>query len=148
MTTDPTAPSNGTPPRTVEAWTQVAGHIVVANQRLPFCSCGDRAPNDWALSPREWRDEHLRGAWPVLVPKLDGESLEDWRSRLSDEYVKASAAEQELYDALGLGRSIPPGGAFPTITPEYADAGERVEVLQEQIEEVGRQIARGGPMSE
>jgi hypothetical protein len=141
MNEDPLEPSAGSPPRQVYPWTQVPGHDTVHPDRRPsFCSCGARQAADDGLTGREWRAAHLQEAWPFLVPRLNGERYEDWMSRISTEHVAASLLEQQIGDELGLGKPIPEGGRFPVMTDEYMRAGDRVEVLQHQLDEVRAKV--------
>lgn len=141
MNQDPLAAADGVPPRQVEAWTQVSGHVVVADRPRAFCSCGERAPRDWAGTAREWRQEHLREAWPILVPRAGDEPLGDWLNRIALEHSKAAQVEGRMRSDLGLDRPVEPGQPFPVITAEYADAGERVEVLERQMNAVRAKLS-------
>ncbi|WP_460796833.1 hypothetical protein [Nocardioides pacificus] len=132
---DPLAPSDGVPPRQVEPWTRVTGHVVVANRPQAFCSCGDGAPRDWAGTGREWRDEHLRDAWPELVPQLESESADDWFSRVALAHGDALHA---LSDLPTLRDSQP----IPVITNEDMDADDRLQVLEHQLNTVQVKIAK------
>jgi hypothetical protein len=124
----------GIPPRQVLRWTRVAGHVIVRTERPPFCSCGwhaeARAGADEAI------DEHLREAWPILVPKKDGESPAAWRTRvalLHEEAIQASAA---LWAEHRMDDGIRPGGSIPEIPRDWAMADERVQALDHQLQEM------------
>lgn len=133
-------PDSSPPPRQVMPWTRVPGHHVVGRLRA-FCECGAQPKDtDGTHDPDEWREEHLRDAWPILVPRVEGETLEAWMGRISDRLVEASAREQALFDRDGLGFPIPPGGQFPTISAEYEAASDRVEILQHQLDEVRTRV--------
>jgi len=141
MNVDPLAAADGVPPRQVEAWTQVSGHVVVADRPRAFCSCGERSPREWGGTGREWRQEHLREAWPILVPRNGDEPYGDWLNRIALEHSKAVQVEDRVYRHLGLDRPVEPGQPFPVITAEYAVAGERVEVLEHQMKTVRAKLS-------
>ena len=136
MSADPLAAADGVPPRHIEPWTQVSGHAVVANRPQAFCACGERAPRDWKGTGREWREAHLREAWPILVPRQGDESYGSWLDRIALRHSEAVRAEDELYHQLGFDHPVEPGQPYPVITDEYAATGERVEVLKHQVDEV------------
>lgn len=140
MNADPLTAADGVPPRQVEAWTQVSGHVVIAERPRAFCSCGERAARDWGDTGRAWREEHLREAWPVLVPRDVDEPYGDWLSRIALEHSKALQVEDHMRSLLGLDRPVEPGQPFPVITAEFADAGERVEVLEHQMNAVREKL--------
>lgn len=134
---DPLAPSNGVPPRQVEPWTQVDGHVVITNRPQAFCSCNERAPRDWPGTGRDWRDAHLSVAWPELVPQLEGESYEDWLSRIAQEHsdaLRAVAAHDQRPQ-----RDVEP---IPVMTTEEMAADDRLEVLEHQLLTVQARVAR------
>jgi len=79
---------------------------------------------------------HLREAWPILVPRLGDEPYASWLNRIALQHSEAVRAEDELYHQLGLDQPVEPGQPYPVITDEYAVAGERVEVLKHQMDEV------------
>ena len=147
MRLDPNAPDETPPPRQVEPWTNVPGHEVIARPgRAAFCSCGQRQALDAgdvsASAVAAWRTEHLRTAWPVLVERVPGETLEDWMGRISREYVAASSVELDLAQAAGLADAVPPGGKFPLMTEEFMAASDRVEVVGHQLEEVRTKVLK------
>lgn len=145
MTAHPLAALDGVPPRRVEAWTQVSGHVVVTDRPRAFCSCGERSPRDWGGTGAEWRQQHLGEAWPILVPRADDESLGDWLNRIALEHSEAMRVEDRIGSRLGLDRPVEPGQPYPVITAEYAAAGERVEVLEHQLDVVrAKLIERNG----
>lgn len=125
--TGPLAPSDGAPPRQVEPWTQVTGHIVVADRPRAFCSCGDRAPRDWAGNGRDWRDAHLRQAWPELVPRIEDEPYGDWLTRIALEHSEALRIVSEL------DRPLREGEPIPVMTHEDTATADRLEVLEHQL---------------
>ena len=133
--TDHLAPSDGVPPRQVEPWTQVTGHIVVANRPQAFCSCGGRASRDWAGTGREWRDKHLREAWPELVPQLEGESEDEWFARIA-------LAHGEALDAMSDLPTLRDSQPIPVMTNEDMDADDRLQVLEHQLTAVQAKIAK------
>jgi hypothetical protein len=125
------------PPRRVETWTHVPGHEVNArDSRISFCQCGAQQRRDDELTAAAWRAAHLHEAWPVIVPRSPGEQLGAWMGRISEVLVAASQLELKLIEEDGGSRPIPPGGAYPVMSPEYMDASERVVVLQHQLDEV------------
>lgn len=145
MDVHPLAASDGVPPRQVEAWTQVSGHVVIADRPRVFCSCGERSPREWGGTGAEWRQEHLRAAWPILVPRDGDEPFGDWLNRIAFEHSKAVQVEDRIHSYLGLDRPVEPGQPYPVITAEYAAAGERVEVLEHQMNAVrAKLIERNG----
>ena len=92
----------GVPPRQVDSLTAVSGHnISNSNAHPAICECGQKAPANWARSPKEWRETHLAEAWPE-VPRAHGESSETFLARLSKFYVAALMREQSIDDELGL----------------------------------------------
>jgi hypothetical protein len=123
MHSDINAPAVEPPPRQVEPWTRVPGHEVIGRPgRVPFCSCGERsdeAAGTTAEAVSTWRTEHLRNAWPVLVERGAGETLESWRSRISDAYVAASKDEHDVAQAAGMLDPVRPGGEYPLMTNDY-----------------------------
>lgn len=135
--TDPLAPSNGAPPRQVEPWTQVAGHVVVTNRPQAFCSCNERAPRDWTKTAREWRAAHLREAWPELIPQLQGESDEDWLTRIALEHSDALRALADIDH-----RPQRDGEPIPVMTNEDEAADDRLEVLEHQLMAVQAKVTR------
>jgi hypothetical protein len=141
MNVHPLAAADGVPPRQVEAWTQVSGHVVIADRPRAFCSCGERSPHDWGGTAREWRQQHLRDAWPILVPRDGDEPYGDWLNRIALEHSKAVQVEDRIYSHLGLDRPVEPGQPFPVITAEYAAASERVEVLEHQMNAVRAKLS-------
>lgn len=127
------------PPRAVTSLTSVPGHKVELRSGRPAsCECGGRqpGPSQDPLAPTRWREEHLRSAWPVLIGRLEGEAVEGWLTRIHDAHAEASEAELRAFDRDGGSQPIPPGGKYPTISPEYVEASDRVEVLQHQMDEV------------
>jgi hypothetical protein len=91
------------PPRMVEQWTRVEGHQVIgsSSQVASFCKCGESQKEP--TIGVDWGREHLENAWPILVPRLQAETLEQWRSRLIaevDAAAIAAAVEDEFNDRL------------------------------------------------
>ena len=73
-------PEQGPPPRAVEPWTRVVGHTVIDDDGRQFCSCGWRR-----AAVDETVEDHLRSAWPVLVPRGEGETRADPESTSGDD---------------------------------------------------------------
>lgn len=143
MHNDPLAPSAGPPPRQVRPWTHVPGHeVVTSSRRHAICTCGEQQ-RDSEQPADQWRDVHLREAWPVLVPRDESESLVTWMARVSEQYVAASKAELELAEELGLGMPLREGQHIPVMTPEYSAAGDRVVVIKHQMDVLRKRILGG-----
>lgn len=133
---DPLAPADGVPPRRVEPWTQVTGHVVVTDRPQAFCSCNERAPRDWAGTGREWRDEHLREAWPELVPQREGETYDDWLSRIAVEH--GTTLDALIPDE----RPLRDGEPIPVMRAKDVALAERLEVLEHQLNAVQAKLRR------
>lgn len=141
MGTDPLEPSVSPPPRPIEAWTHVPGHEVIARPgRHTFCSCGARARE--GEDAQVWRTTHLREAWPILVPRLDGETYAHWMERVSDAHAAAARTELGEFEANGGAREIAPGEPYPVISAAYEEASDRVLVLQHQLDEILPRVMR------
>lgn len=128
-----TGEDQGPPPRQVQPWTRVAGHVVVRGPRRTFCSCrwsdaGEDAEGAVA--------EHLRTAWPILVPRERGETERDWRNRVVAAHAEALEERELLWRQHRMGEPIRPGQPFPVIPDEWADADKRVAVLEHQLAEI------------
>ncbi len=129
---DPSAPMESPPPRKVEPWTRVAGHQVITNKRrFAFCRCGERQTD--ARTADEWRVEHLANAWPILVERLPGESLEDWRFRLRGALGDARVAAEPEAARLMVAMQVRPGHEYPVLDNFDLTAEERAEVLEHQL---------------
>lgn len=102
-------PHTGPPPRHAEAWTRVLGYVPVRDPARPFCSCGWSAAG---LDPTEAVRKHLREAWPVLVPRGDGETHQHWRDRVALRHAEALEARDASWDAHRMGRPLHPGQAI------------------------------------
>lgn len=126
-------PAEGPPPRTVHAWTQVAGHTYVRRPDRSFCSCG--WANDGSRAGQRIED-HLRDAWPILVPRGEGEARSVWRDRVALAHADAPRERERLWNKYGMGNPVLPGQPFPVITRDYARADERVQVLEWQLEQI------------
>jgi hypothetical protein len=125
-----TEPAEGPPPRRVEDWTTVPGHVVTKTSPM-FCGCGEwRAGNGTRAEQLAEARRHLRDAWPVLVPKNAGESRSAWRERIAVEHHAALEERHRLEERDGLLRPTPEGGEFPVLTGDYSAADDRVEVLE------------------
>lgn len=123
----------GPPPRHVEAWTRVVGHVPISDPARPFCPCGWSAAGQ---DPREAVRQHLRDAWPVLVPRHDGETHEQWRERVAIRHAEALDARESAWEAHRMGRPLQPGQTIPTIPHDYAHADENVQVLEHQLDDL------------
>lgn len=133
------APDEGAPPRTVYEWTTVIGHNVTITTGPPArCACGEQQHRASTLRPHEWREEHVRTAWPILVDRLQEEPLGDWHRRLITVLEDAYRAVEELDERLGLGEPIRQGEPYPVADDESVAAYQRVLVLEHQLEEVRR----------
>lgn len=126
----------GPPPRVVEPWTRVVGHTIVRSAD-GFCECGwrRRAGED------ETVEDHLRDAWPVLVPRRENEAHAAWRGRVAILHGEAVEAVARLWEQHGMGHPIQPGASFPVNPPEYDIAEDRVAVLERQLQELTRAAA-------
>ncbi len=126
-------PQEGPPPRHVEPWTHVLGHVLVPNPKRSFCSCG------WSTSGTEVNAQvqaHLREAWPVLVPRLRGESFAQWRERVAVAHGQALEARERAWQKHRMGQPIQPGQPIPFIPQEYSRADEHVQVLEQQLADI------------
>ncbi len=124
----------GPPPRAVGPNTRVKGHIPDrSNTSSPACSCGwsSGIDNGFQSFP-----EHLRTAWPVLVPRRPHEPLDDWRGRVAARLDAAAQQRDELWRKYDLGRPVLPGNATLAPPEDYVAAEELVQVLTWQLEEV------------
>lgn len=121
------------PPRQVESWTHVVGHVIARRPERRFCSCGwshTGEDGDAAVS------EHLHTAWPILLPRQKDETLADWRQRLMAELAEAVEESQKLWEHHRMGEPVKPGEPFPLIPDDWARADERVQVLERQLSEM------------
>lgn len=129
-------PQVGPPPRVVEPWTCVAGHEII---RRPggrsVCSCGQWA-HEGPGNHRAEVDEHKRTAWPILVPRLPDESRQDWQFRVTRARQEALLLRERIVARDGLDRPTLPGEPFPLLRPDYADAEDRIVVLEWQLERI------------
>lgn len=126
-------PDTGPPPRSIQPWTKVQGHVVTSSP--PFiCKCGWRAPRD---ASRGSVDEHLQEAWPLLVERMDADTFDTYRARLEQAHAAAVEDVRRLEDAEDL-RPIPPGGEYPIVSQELGEAEDRLAVLQHQLTDVNR----------
>lgn len=131
-------PDVGPPPRAVEPWTRVPGHVLnpgLAGGRAgrPLCSCGWTGPGD---APRDEQREHLRQAWPELLERLPDEKRLDWRARVALAHTEAQEEEERLWQAHRLYDGVRPGEPIPLVPAEVAAAGERVAVLEHQLQSI------------
>ncbi|MCD4533561.1 hypothetical protein LRP67_05655 [Nocardioides sp. cx-169] len=144
---DPTEPDVDAPPRQVYEWTVVPGHDPRVQRRqtdgrlVGSCTCDARESG----VSRSWPDEHLANAWPILVPREPGESVQSWRERLVTELDEARAKDEHLSSALGARMAVKPGEPYPAITDDDVAASQRVEVLEHQLAQVPFERL-GGPM--
>lgn len=126
-------PDEGPPPRTVHPWTQVVGYLTVRRPERSFCSCG--WANGGARTGQRVED-HLREAWPILVPQEQGESRSAWRNRVAAAHSDALRERKALGSEHGMGNPIQPGQPFPVMTQDYVRADERVQVLEWQLDQI------------
>lgn len=133
-------PQEGPPPRHFDAWTRVVGHAPVRDRRRPFCSCGWVAPGQGNAAAVA---EHLRLAWPELVPRLDGEGREQWLDRVALLHVEALEDRERAWDRNGMDRPVQPGQAIPVIPQDWARADDRVQVLEHQPIGLSERLGRG-----
>jgi hypothetical protein len=140
----PLHPDAGPPPRHVEPWTRVVGHVPVRDPQRPFCACGWSAAGE---DPQTAVNTHLREAWPVLVPRLDGETHEQWRDRVAVEHAAALDARERAWDRNDMGRGIQPGERIPVTPDDYSAADTRAEVLEHQLTDLTERLnrSRGAP---
>jgi len=129
-------PEIGPPPRNVQPWTHVAGHEVI--RRPPgrsFCSCGH-----WSYEgPGNHRaevDEHIRTAWPILVPRLAGETRSDWRNRVARAHEEALLVREGFINRDGLDQPTRPGASFPLLSVDFSNADDVVTVLEWQLKQI------------
>jgi len=131
-------PDQGPPPRAVETWTRVVGHTVVDNAGRQFCSCGWRGE-----AVGETVEDHLSNAWPVLVPRGEGETRSAWRARVAIMHGQAVDESGQLWENHRMGEPVRPGQPFAQNPDEYDAVEERVQVLERQLQELGRGDADG-----
>jgi hypothetical protein len=74
------------------------------------------------------------------VRDVPGDDLESWHARVVEEHAKALERENQLYIDAGFDRPINPGDPYPVISDEYMEAGDRVAVLQHQLEDMRRRL--------
>lgn len=125
-------PEAGPPPRAVSPSTRVRGHTPARDASQPSCSCGWRSE---IANGFESVDEHLRIAWPILIPRRPGEPLDVWRERVAAQLDVATQERDELWRKYDLGRPLQPGEAIPTLGRDYVAADELVQVLTWQLEQ-------------
>jgi predicted DNA-binding ribbon-helix-helix protein len=94
---------------------------------------------------RSWRDEHLANAWPILVPREPGESVQSWRERLVTELDETRAKDERLSSALGERMAVKSGELYPANTENNVAASQRVEVPEHQLAEAPFERL-GGPV--
>lgn len=125
----------GPPPRAASPSTRVQGHSPARDASKPSCSCGWQSG---IVNGFQTVEEHLRAAWPVLVPRRPNELLDTWRERVAARLDAATRERDELWRKHDLGRPLQPGGASSTLSPDYVAADELVQVLTWQLEETDR----------
>ena len=86
---------------------------------------------------RTWRDDHLRTAWPILVPQLDRETVESHALRVRAELSAARALRDRL-DREAEG----PGDSIGVVSQEQMDIGVRAAVLKNQYNELCERLRR------
>jgi hypothetical protein len=129
--TDVDRPEEGVPPRAVQAWTSVRGHTIAGTQGRYVCSCGEwRAETDSGSEAEAQRMEHLRNAWPVMVPREPGERRDSWRERIAAAHDEALQERHRLEARDHLLEPTREGQPFPIISREFSAADERVTVLE------------------
>ncbi|HCB03184.1 MAG TPA: hypothetical protein PLZ93_05240 [Nocardioides sp.] len=160
MTHSLTEPDVGMPPRPIYEWTAVQGHHVSNVEKgRANCTCGRRQPrhdllarprvggtertlssaqvSELRAASRAWRDTHLAEAWPILIERGEGETLEGLAARIETALELARSRREEL--AVDL--HVAEGEAFPVASEEELEAGTRAAVLKHQHQEVCRQLA-------
>ncbi len=76
------------------------------------------------------------------MPRAGDEPFGDWLSRIALEHGKAVQLEDRIRKDLGLDRPVEPSQPFPVITGKYADAEERAEVLERQMNAVRAKLSK------
>lgn len=89
------------------------------------------------------RREHLRNAWPVLVPRSEGETRSAWRARVAVMHGQAVDESRQLWENHRMGEPVQPGQPYPQNPDEYDAVEERVQVLERQLQELGSGDADG-----
>lgn len=123
----------GPPPRAVSPSTRVQGHNPARDASDPPCSCGWRSS---IANGFQSVDEHLRTAWPILIPRRAGEAVDSWRERVAAQLHAATQERDELWQKYDLGRPMQPGDTIPVLSADYVAADERVRVLSRQLEAI------------
>lgn len=123
----------GPPPRAVSPSTRVQGHDPTRDASKPFCSCGWQSG---IVNGFQSVEEHLRTAWPVLVPRRPDELLDRWGERVAAQLDAAMRQRDALWRKYDLGRPVQPGGAPLILSPDYVAADELVQALTRQLEEI------------
>lgn len=135
-------PDCAPPPRQLQPWTAVEGHLVTApNSTIGFCSCGEQEPPLPRSDDREarrrawlaWRDDHLRNAWPILCPRWGNESVWQHLDRLESAHIESQQALIRAMADAGLNQPVRPGGPYPVITPEVMHLENVQECLAHQL---------------
>jgi hypothetical protein len=109
--------------------------------RRPFCACG------WSVAGEDWQtavDSHLREAWPVLNPRLDGEIHEQWRDRVAAEHAAAVDDRERAWDRNYMGRGVQLGVRIPVVPYDYSAADASLEVLKHQLDDLTERLNRSG----
>lgn len=96
------------------------------------CSCG------WPgkAGAGQTVEEHLRSAWPELLPRERDETHAEWRQRVAAAHGEAIEERERMWEELHMGRPIEPGSEFPVSSGEYGEADDRVKVLEHQLEQL------------
>lgn len=95
-------------------------HVVVRGPQRTFCSCR------WSTTDEAAADavtEHLRTAWPILVPQEQGETVRQWHGRLAEAHAEALEKRELLWQQHRMGQPIQPGQPFPVIPEDWAAKG-------------------------
>ena len=85
--------------------------------------------------------EHLRNAWPVLIPRDPDETHLSWRERVAAAHRQAIEVGERLWHEHGMGDPVLPGQAFRSVPEVWSTADDRVTVLEHQLEYIRSRLA-------
>lgn len=85
--------------------------------------------------------EHVREAWPVLIPREPDETRSSWRERVASAHSEAIEVRDRLWHEHRMGDPVLPGQAFRSVPEAWSTADDRVTVLEHQLEYIRSRLA-------